>query len=522
MFERIVLAFGDGLRHLLLDHPLVPGVGGTHPPVPPTTTTERGDESPILRYLPLLALLAIFWPVLLTLVAASVSASAWLFWLCVGSAFGVLQLAYVLYNFAMIVWDVSALTLLKTFAMLRSIARHYYYKFGGGSSLRGGRERHGASNRRRKEWREEVDGASSYEEYCRIELLEPGRRPGDDDRAADRPQVDANMPPRRTTYAASPASIPEKSPFGLRLRKRIAPSSPPTGGGDVADSHPPGSPIRKIQSSRDFNEGTPSSTPSSRVGPSLRRVSSGAPLLGRSGADGIDALNRDAEWRRVVREDLGMTGEMMIATLARLREARAQASSMNNNDDRIGDASSGGDGNDQQWGEDHSSSLKTLLSGIVKRNHLSVDDFLMEDARSVAERGQHSLMRETRDTIDGYGEEVERCIEWVASGTVHLGGGGGGGSGDLPSSEPARRTGDDGNNGRAGNVTPEQIMQRQRDELSKRYTLFKRMKQNMGHTALMLSGGGAQAMYHLGTIKALVESALYEHIHVISGTSGGR
>ena len=102
------------------------------------------------------------------------------------------------------------------------------------------------------------------------------------------------------------------------------------------------------------------------------------------------------------------------------------------------------------------------------------------------------------------------------------GGGGGGGSGDLPSSEPARRTGDDGNNGRAGNVTPEQIMQRQRDELSKRYTLFKRMKQNMGHTALMLSGGGAQAMYHLGTIKALVESALYEHIHVISGTSGGR
>jgi predicted acylesterase/phospholipase RssA len=65
-------------------------------------------------------------------------------------------------------------------------------------------------------------------------------------------------------------------------------------------------------------------------------------------------------------------------------------------------------------------------------------------------------------------------------------------------------------------------MQRQRDELSKRYTLFKRMKQNMGHTALMLSGGGAQAMYHLGTIKALVESKLYEHIHVISGTSGGR
>ena len=50
----------------------------------------------------------------------------------------------------------------------------------------------------------------------------------------------------------------------------------------------------------------------------------------------------------------------------------------------------------------------------------------------------------------------------------------------------------------------------------------KRMKQNMGHTALMLSGGGAQAMYHLGTFKALIESGLYEHIPVVSGTSGGR
>ena len=121
MFERIVSALG------------------ALPPTSPNMTMERGDESPILRYLPLLVLLAIFWPVLLTLVAASVSASAWLFWLCVGSAFGVLQLAYVLYSFAMIIWDVSALTLLKTFAMLRSIVRHYYYKFGGGNSgLRGG------------------------------------------------------------------------------------------------------------------------------------------------------------------------------------------------------------------------------------------------------------------------------------------------------------------------------------------------------------------------------------------------
>eukprot|EP00549_Striatella_unipunctata_P004417 CAMPEP_0118685032 /NCGR_PEP_ID=MMETSP0800-20121206/6998_1 /TAXON_ID=210618 ORGANISM="Striatella unipunctata, Strain CCMP2910" /NCGR_SAMPLE_ID=MMETSP0800 /ASSEMBLY_ACC=CAM_ASM_000638 /LENGTH=496 /DNA_ID=CAMNT_0006581853 /DNA_START=35 /DNA_END=1526 /DNA_ORIENTATION=- len=47
------------------------------------------------------------------------------------------------------------------------------------------------------------------------------------------------------------------------------------------------------------------------------------------------------------------------------------------------------------------------------------------------------------------------------------------------------------------------------------------MKQNMGRTALMLSGGGAQAMYHVGTVRALLESKLYKDISVISGTSGG-
>jgi predicted acylesterase/phospholipase RssA len=70
-------------------------------------------------------------------------------------------------------------------------------------------------------------------------------------------------------------------------------------------------------------------------------------------------------------------------------------------------------------------------------------------------------------------------------------------------------------------MTPEDVMEKQREELVKRMILVKRMKQNVGHTALMLSGGGAITMYHLGAIKALVESGVYEHIHVISGTSGG-
>ena len=47
------------------------------------------------------------------------------------------------------------------------------------------------------------------------------------------------------------------------------------------------------------------------------------------------------------------------------------------------------------------------------------------------------------------------------------------------------------------------------------------MKQNTGRTALMLSGGGAQAMYHAGIIRALIEANVYKDIRVVSGTSGG-
>ena len=37
----------------------------------------------------------------------------------------------------------------------------------------------------------------------------------------------------------------------------------------------------------------------------------------------------------------------------------------------------------------------------------------------------------------------------------------------------------------------------------------------------MLSGGGAQAMYHLGSIRAFIDAKLYDEMKVISGTSGG-
>ena len=107
----------EHLREFLLHPPLSPGRG------------DDGNNDPlILRYLPLLVLLTLFWPIFVTLIAASISASAWLFWLAIGATTGSVQLLYVIYNFFMITWDLAILVVLKTFSMIRSKSRRYYYK----------------------------------------------------------------------------------------------------------------------------------------------------------------------------------------------------------------------------------------------------------------------------------------------------------------------------------------------------------------------------------------------------------
>ena len=77
---------------------------------------------------------------------------------------------------------------------------------------------------------------------------------------------------------------------------------------------------------------------------------------------------------------------------------------------------------------------------------------------------------------------MERCMDWVANGPISLTG----------SNINDANDDDDDNDVEENNLSPEQVMQRQLEELDKRYTLVKRMKQNMGHSALMLSGGGGE------------------------------
>jgi len=565
----------ENVRNFILNPPLAPGGDANLiSPVDTSIVLETLDSSNesnlnninndpfLVRYLPLLLLISLFWPVLVTLVAASISASAWLFWLVVGAAFGILQLLFVLYNFVMICGDIGILTVLKTFAMLRSFIRYYTFKMSdaAGIHLNGSRRTKDGKLRRRKDWREEVDRAKTFKEYCKIEIYEPAAN------------YSSAMTSGKSTTTKTKFSKRASSSVGYQNSKQMnngtqSPTSPTKSKSSIQAESPP-SPMRKIKSCVHLNKSNSkssrkevSTSKQKRLVSTLNTKSWKHPLRRNYSSFSLPSSTTDEDdeddvgnprWQKNIENDMGMTGTMLLTTLSRLKEARLQASSTSSDlsnscekdvkimdeklvilgdvgndksdDDSINSISSE-DGSNENYNKntinaatsqrprstivDNTAALKFLLAGIVKRNHLSLDDFLINDARSVAERGQHTLNKETREAIDQYGEEVEKCMDWLATGPVWLGslvgsGGNGGKSSPLE-----------------GLTDPKEIMQMQRDELGKRLTLVKRMKQNMGRTALMLSGGGAQAMYHLGTIKALVESEIYEHIHVISGTSGG-
>ena len=169
-------------------------------------------------------------------------------------------------------------------------------------------------------------------------------------------------------------------------------------------------------------------------------------------------------------QDLGAsTTDLLLSTAARLKEERLKL----------------------RAGQD--SGLEFLLSGVVKRNHLGLERLLTSNARDVEVAGQYGLAAATRRAIAAYYDEVSRGLELLAEGDTR----------GLPGdASPARRAA-------------------AAARLRGRMLLFRKMKQNIGRTALMLSGGGAQAMYHLGTMRALIDTNLYHKIKVISGTSGG-
>lgn len=173
----------------------------------------------------------------------------------------------------------------------------------------------------------------------------------------------------------------------------------------------------------------------------------------------------DEEVDPAITTDLGtLTSQVLLSTTQRLREAK------------------------KAFISNRESNLAYLLTGVVKRNHLQLEDLLAGNARSVAASGQHEFAASSRKAIADYYDAVSNGLESLA---------------EAPISSSC-----------SGHFNAA-------NELKERINLVRKMKQNVGRTALMLSGGGAQAMYHLGSIRALIDSDLYDDIHVISGTSGG-
>lgn len=202
----------------------------------------------------------------------------------------------------------------------------------------------------------------------------------------------------------------------------------------------------------------------------------------------------------VVVDELGeKLSDLLVSTTRRLREARRSAQNTHN--------------------DANAASLCYLLSGVLKRNHLQLDDLLIENARAVAERGQYGLTNESRSVVRAYFQQVEEGLDWIAEAPVlqnlssHQCSEGENGKEAKHMHESSRSS--------SAELTGWAESSSKHNDLLERVTLIRKMKQNMGRTALMLSGGGAQAMYHLGIIRTLLESKLYQDIKVISGTSGG-
>jgi len=356
-------------------------------------------------YFPILTVIMLLWPTIV-----------WLFWILTSLIFGILQLIYVAYQFLIVSVDIYCLSLLKTYAMMRSWIRYYYNLIG----LTTTKNQKGW----RRQWLNCLKKAKNFSDYGKIEVKEPT----EDDMVI--PLLDSE-------------SEKESAMSSILKWFKISNDNKVSGENNNIDlKHEKKSKKKKISHSfscTDFNK-TRRDIIKSKSQNNLLKLSKSILELSQS--------------------QLGRTGTMLTATTRRLHEARLQAIDVSR--------------------AEESSSLEFLMSAVVKRNHLNVDDLLIDDARSVADGGQHRLSPESRNTIHDFMSEVESCLNYLC------------------------------HSAKNNSV-----------EAFERIRLFQKLKQNNGCTALMLSGGGAQAMYHLGTIRALIESSLYDEISVISGTSGG-
>jgi len=438
----------------LLDH-LEAYVSTVVAAIPTSNVVIDNFQGIFWRYLPFTPVFIVLWPFIITLGLTLASTSIWIFWLFTSLIFGAIQLVYVVYQFSMIGLDLGMLTILKTFASMRSYIRYYTIK--SGFSKKG--QNHVTRRGRRKEWRNKLHMATNYDEFLEIEIQEPV------------PVQELPKPPKKKITWNIFQSPSIKGGNVLSLAQAIE------GTKSTFD-------LKRSQSCAELDHSK------IRIPPSPARRS--------TSMDDIFTQMKDFE---DIEKELGRTGPMLIKSTEQLREARLQAASAMKclpvgriSEENLTHYNSEPCAPSQ---DNATSTLQSLLQGVLKRNHLSVDDLLIRDAKSMMECGRHLLSAKARDVIIGFHEEVERCLIWLAESKI---------SSDFSNGTDSRDS------------SPSRSIDH---ELSDRLNLMRRIKHNMGRSALMLSGGGAQAMYHLGTIKALCESRIYDDIEVISGTSGG-
>mmetsp|Transcript_6555 Transcript_6555/g.16851 ORF Transcript_6555/g.16851 Transcript_6555/m.16851 type:complete len:945 (-) Transcript_6555:71-2905(-) len=496
---------------------------------PSLTSLANLDWLPRNALVPLLAIALVFWPILVSLFYAFMTASTWIIWLFTSVVLGCLQVMYVTYQFVMITIDLAGLSVLKSYSMIRQQVLNLLDIFGGGN---------GQYKSRRRLWKDKLQKAETYENFLKIRIepkvevtaqgngsAESHGRSGSDGTLAlgrskgmshsHRNKTDSALPPRpsRMTSEQSPShnnnhlrhsllpkmsaqgdSIARSNSFDTKLNSSVSKEEEEKKNDARSTILHDSIPMTKSRSFSNLSQrfGT-------TKGQSSRRESS----TSQQQHDGVDPI---------VSQELGQrTAYLLVATTERLVDARRQVERQGENADV------------EAWNR-----LQYLLSAVVKRNHLNLDDILVDNARSVSDTGRYGLTSQTRQAIRNFYEQVQKCLDLLADGPLSSHS-----VGSSLHSKPNHNSQDnkggteassqeDGSSPRSSTSSlVSETLAAESAELGDRLRVVRRMKQNMGRTALMLSGGGAQAMYHLGVIRGLIQSKLYHEIQVISGTSGG-
>lgn len=385
----------------------------------------------------------LFWPFYAYCFVAVTTASTWIFWLLASVVLGIIQMIFSAYQFFIISCDIFLLTTLKTYQIImRSRVAQFVFFFS--KRIRTSRQKLS----RRREWRYQCESVTEWSEYLKLKVWE--KSPSTSVAEAMAVSSEEDCPSNRDDITQQPTLKRSTSFAAMKTWKESSDEE------EMLQS-----PVRSLLTSGSGSEdlSMPIFKQRHRRSASLTRL--------QDLQDEAEVTRHTKDFADIV-QDLGdSTAELLITTTEKIKEERKKL--------RVG----------------HDSALEFLLSGVVKRDHLSLESTLESNARDVEVSGQYGFSAATRIAINRYYDEISEGLELLTE----------------EDNTPANAT--------ATNKDRTMI------ELRNRITLFRKMKQNMGRTALMLSGGGAQAMYHLGTMRALIQSNLYQKIKVISGTSGG-